>query len=269
MIEEADFFLAESEALDRMLTEHPGDRASETLFKGWSTDQILRHLHMWNGAALTSLEDADAFQAMLMEAMPVMMASGMRGYEDEKYGHLTGDALQAEWIAGARTTAAAFRDADPDKRLPWAGPPMNARSSISARLMETWAHAQAIYDALGLERQDEDRIYPIAELGVRTFGWTYAVRSEEKPQVKPHIVLTAPSGKVWTFNEPSDAERIEGPATAFCQVVAQTRNIADVDLKVTGAIAADWMSKAQCFAGGAETPPPPGARRRATKESAA
>jgi uncharacterized protein (TIGR03084 family) len=128
--------------------------------------------------------------------------------------------------------------------------------------METWAHAQAIYDVTGKNRADTDRIYPIAELGVRTFGWTYTVRGEAKPQVKPHVRLTAPSGELWTFNPESQTEFIEGPASAFCQVVTQTRNIDDVELNVTGPVARDWMSKAQCFAGGAETPPPPGARYR-------
>lgn len=263
MIEEADFFLAESEALAETVAAGDLPYTESTLFKGWSTDQILRHLHMWNEAALLSLQDADGFAAMLQEAMPVMMAGGLRAYEDQRYGDLSGEKLLATWRAGAQRTAAAFRGADPDRRLPWAGPPMSARSSISARLMETWAHGQAIYDALGIERQDEDRIYPIAELGVRTFGWTYTVRGETRPETKPHLRLTAPSGEVWTFNDPREDERIEGPATAFCQVVTQTRNIADVPLEVTGDIAADWMSKAQCFAGGAETPPAPGVRRMA------
>jgi hypothetical protein len=31
-------------------------------------------------------------------------------------------------------------------------------------------------------------------------------------------------------------------------------------LRVTGSVATDWMSKAQCFAGAPETPPAPGTR---------
>jgi len=263
MIKEADDFLAESEALASVIEASALPSDQPTLFKDWTTDQIIRHLHMWNEAALLSLTDAEGFSAMLQEAMPKMMAGGLRGYEDERYGDLTGTALVDVWRDGAKKTAAAFRDADPEARLPWAGPPMSAQSSISARLMETWAHGQALYDAQGLDRADEDRIYSIAELGVRTFGWTYTVRGERKPVEKPFVRLTAPSGEIWTFNDERTDERIDGPATAFCQVVTQTRNIADVDLVVTGAVATDWMSKAQCFAGGAETPPPPGLRRKA------
>ena len=137
---------------------------------------------------------------------------------------------------------------------------MSARSSITARLMETWAHGQEVYDHLGVVRRNADRIQNIVVLGVNTFGWTYATRGAQPPGPMPHLVLTAPSGAVWTYGDPSTAERIEGPAEAFCQVVTQTRNIADTGLKVTGAVATDWMSKAQCFAGPPETPPAPGVR---------
>jgi len=75
------------------------------------------------------------------------------------------------------------------------------------------------------------------------------------------VELTAPSGVLWTWNEPSD-ERVSGSATEFCQVVTQTRNVADTKLEVTGAVAREWMSMAQCFAGAAREPPPPGTRFR-------
>ena len=42
---------------------------------------------------------------------------------------------------------------------------------------------------------------------------------------------------------------ISGSATEFSQVVTQVRNINDTSLKVSGKIANEWMSIAQCFAG--------------------
>jgi uncharacterized protein (TIGR03084 family) len=268
MIEEAEFFRAESEALDQVVRASDLSPSDPTLFKSWTTDQILRHLHFWNEAALLSLKDADGFAAMLQDAMPVMATEGIRAYEDRKLGDMSGDDLRELWNDGVQRTADAFAAADPDARLPWAGPPMTARSSISARLMESWAHGQAVYDARGIDRQEHDRIHPIAELGVRTFGWTYQVRGERRPPIKPYVRLQAPSGAVWTFNDERDDERIEGLASEFCRVVTQTRNIADTHLKLTGDIARDWMSKAQCFAGMAETPPAPGLRKKAGKDTA-
>ncbi|MEM6746672.1 MAG: TIGR03084 family metal-binding protein [Pseudomonadota bacterium] len=263
MIAVADDFLAETEALASTIEQAKLPFDTATLFKGWTVTAVLRHLHFWNEAARLSLVEPDAFSSLMAEALPMMMQKGLRGVEDERLADLREDALLDAWRKTAAHTAAAFRDADPELRVAWAGPPMSAESSVTARLMETWAHGQAVYDAAGLERKDGDRIKAIAELGVRTFGWTYKVRGRDKPSVKPFVRLTAPSGAIWMWNEEREDELIEGDATAFCQVVTQTRNITDTDLRVTGAIAKEWMSIAQCFAGAAEEPPAPGLRKRA------
>ncbi|MEM1397930.1 MAG: TIGR03084 family metal-binding protein [Pseudomonadota bacterium] len=262
VIKEAVFFLEETNALADLIRRQQPSLQQHTLFKEWTIEQIIRHLHFWNVAARISLEDQQGVNRLLEAAIPRIMAEGVRPLEDEQYAHFSGAELLSAWEQDAHRTSSAFRTANPEERLPWVGPPMNARSSISARLMETWAHGQAIYDVCGLIREDTDRIYPIVELGIRTFGWTYAVRGEEKPKTKPFVRLIAPSGEVWTFNDSREDERIEGSATSFCQIVTQTRSIKDVSLNVTGSVASDWMNKAQCFAGGPEIPPAPGVRRR-------
>ena len=208
--------------------------------------------------AYLQLADED----QLVHHLKTMASAGksMRAYESEVLAGLDGFALVAEWEKQFEETADRFASADPKARLQWAGPDMSARSSITARLMETWAHGQEVYDHLGALRKNEDRIGNIVMLGVNTFGWTYATRREQPPGAMPYLVLTAPSGAVWTHGTESDAERIEGRAEEFCQVVTQTRNIADTSLKVTGPVATDWMAKAQCFAGPPATPPPPGSR---------
>jgi hypothetical protein len=53
---------------------------------------------------------------------------------------------------------------------------------------------------------------------------------------------------------------VRGDALEFCQVVTQTRNVADTALEVVGDVATRWMSIAQCFAGGPVDPPKPGER---------
>ena len=139
---------------------------------------------------------------------------------------------------------------------------MSARSSITARLMETWSHSQALYDVLGLDRVDGDQIRAIAHLGVITYGWTFANRGEDPPAPQPLIRLIAPSRAIWEWNAETapPGEIVAGPATDFCQVVAQTRNIADVNLSVTGKAATAWMTQAQCFAGPPNDPPATGSR---------
>ena len=247
-------------ALHDLLSDARADRFDKpTLFKSWTINDILRHLHFWNRMAMYQLTDEERLASLLK-----IVLSGtktMREVETDELDGLSGAALLSAWREGVDATADVYTTSDPKQRLKWAGPSMSARSSITARLMETWAHGQAIYDDFGVERHNTDRIENIVVLGVNTFGWTYKVRGEEPPGPAPYVALAAPSGAVWTYGEENDDERIEGPAEAFCQVVTQTRNIADTPLVVKGDIALDWMSKAQCFAGGPETPPAPGVRR--------
>jgi uncharacterized protein (TIGR03084 family) len=261
MLSEALDFKAESDGLYALMKDlDDADFAAPTQFKGWTLSNVLEHLHMWNWAAHESHADEANFASWLETELPKVMKSGMRAYEAEWNGGVSGRALLEKWHDFYTAMAEDMVNLDPKKRLKWAGPDMSARSSISARLMETWAHGQEVYDHLGVVRENKDHIKSIVVLGINTFGWTYATRGETPPGARPYVRLNAPSGEIWEFGEPSDEERIEGKAEEFCQVVTQVRNIADTDLHVTGAVATDWMSKAQCFAGAPETPPAPGTR---------
>lgn len=262
MLSQAIDFRDESDALYELLEplgEEDFDRA--TLFKDWTINDILAHLHFFNYAADLSLQDSDSFMRLYGE-----LTSAREGGEtmvettDRLLDHVKGRALLALWHDYYQKTAAHFADADPKHRVKWAGPNMSVRSSITARLMETWSHAQAIYDLLGVVRMDEDRVKNIVVLGVNTFGWTFANRGEEVPTDIPYLCLRAPSGETWEWNEPSDSNFVKGSATEFCQVVAQTRNIGDTSLEVEGKTAMRWMSIAQCFAGPPQDPPAPGTR---------
>ncbi len=261
MLQEAIDFKEESDALYALLSNlDDSDFAQPTQFKGWTLNDVLEHLHMWNWAANESHVDEANFVAFLQNVMGAVADGGMKAYERKWVDGLSGRALLETWHGFYTDMSARFTQIDPKKRLKWAGPDMSARSSISARLMETWAHGQEVFDHLGVVRQDGDRIRSIAVLGTNTFGWTYATRKQTPPGPMPYVRLTAPSGDIWEFGEASDDQRVEGQASEFCQVVTQVRNIADTQLQVTGDIAIDWMSKAQCFAGGPETPPAPGTR---------
>lgn len=255
-------FRTESDALYAIiapLSDSELDRP--TAFKGWTVNDVIGHLHIWNVAADLSLRDENGFREFFAKVAASFKQGSLKEFERTYLNGLSGAELVATWRAGYERVADHFAKADPKARLPWAGPSMSARSSITARLMETWAHGQEVYDLLGIERENGDHIRNIVMLGVNTFGWTYKNRREDAPERMPYLVLTAPSGETWTYGEESDEERIEGQAEEFCQVVTQTRNIADTALKTTGDIAADWMAKAQCFAGAPVEPPEPGTRK--------
>lgn len=265
MLEQADIFAQESERLFALIEnwdEH--QLAISSGFKGWSANDVLQHLHIWNEAAALSLVDDEAFKSFLKKLFSGPGLENLRQFEDQYLEGLTGTKLRETWRAGYKNMAVQFAKIDPKKRLPWVGPSMSARSSVTARLMETWSHAQALYDMAAVDRiMDEEAIRNITILGVNTYGWTFAVREREAPQPMPYLELTAPSGELWKFGEASENEKISGPAAFFCQVVTQCRNIDDVGLEVVGKNAQDWMKNAQCFAGGAHQPPAPGVRRKA------
>lgn len=254
-------FRDESEALYRLMQPlPPGAFATRTQFKQWTFDDVVGHLHLWNRAADLSLTDEAAFQSFMGEVLQAVASGGLRGFEKRWLAGLCGPELLEQYRAFVLEMSERFGAADPQARVKWAGPDMSIRSSITARLMETWAHGLAVYDALGVERVDTDRIRNIAVLGVNTFGWSFKNRGLEVPPEMPGLRLTAPSGAIWEWGGDRPGERIEGEAAEFCQVITQTRNVADTGLRVTGAVARQWMSIAQCFAGPPEQPPAPGSR---------
>ena len=261
-MEQAEDFKAECAALYDLVAElSDAEFDQKTAFKGWTLNNVFHHLHVWNQAANLTLTDGQGFLDYLKVVQENGKAGGtLIGFEERWVDGLSGTSLRETWREYYYEVAGNYATVDPSKRLKWGGPDMSARSCISARLMETWAHGQEIYDQLGVVRKNQDRIRNIVILGINTYGWTYAVREETAPEPKPYVNLIAPSGEEWTFNDPSADDLIEGAAEDFCQVVTQVRNIADTSLRVIGPNATDWMSKAQCFAGAAQPPPAPGTR---------
>ena len=263
-MQQAEDFRAESEALAEVLAPLAEEAFfTPTQFKGWTIDDVLGHLHMFNHAAELSLRDGDGFDAFFGE-IAARMAKGATMVEAQYpwLDGLKGKALFQEWQQGCEVLADAYAAADPKTRVRWAGPSMSARSSITARQMETWAHGHEVFDLLGVERQETDRIRNIVVLGVNTFGWSFTVRGKPVPITMPCLKLTAPSGEVWTFGEDLSDNIITGSALGFAQTVTQTRNWKDTDLHAHGDVAAEWMTTAQCFAGGVSKPPRRGTRFR-------
>ena len=263
MLHEADDFLAECDALAEVLARlSPAAWARPTLFKKWTANDVMVHLHCWNKAADLSLTDDAAFVAFYEEMAGDVKTKGRRAAENARVT-ARGPELLALWHDYARDMAARWRTMDPKKRVKWAGPDMSVRSSMTARQMETWAHGLAVFDLLGVARAETDRLRNIVVLGVNTYPWTFKVRGLTPPDPMPRLTLTAPSGALWSFGPEDAGATINGSALDFCYVVTQTRNHGDTALRIDGPAAEQWMTQAQCFAGPPETPPAKGARRRA------
>lgn len=264
MTPEALDFKAECDQIFELLANQSSEVFDRpTRFKKWTIGDIVRHLHLWNIAADLSLNDPKGFLAFVTNVMTEMSAgAGHIGFQNKYFEDQTSTDIFHAWSKYYPEMANRFHEVDAEKRVKWAGPDMSVRSSIIARQMEHWAHAQAIFDILGVDRQNHDRLKNVAHIGVTTFSWSFCVRGETPPAPKPFVKLTAPSGAIWTWNEEQTDNCVIGLAEEFCQVVTQCRNIGDTALMMTGSIAEEWMAHAQCFAGGAETPPSKGTRRK-------
>lgn len=263
MLQESADLLAEAEELhDFLETLDAEDWKRPTGFMDWTPWDVVAHLHFFDLVSQTALEGEEAF-VLRRDALIQSIGKGMTNAEvaRREFGDLPPRELLDRWMTTCRTMATELGESNPKRRLPWFGPDMGVRMFTTARYMETWAHGQEIYDLKGAKRTYNDRIKNVAAIGIRTFGWTFINRKREVPGPPPYVRLVAPSGEIWEWNDPSEEECVKGNAAEFCHVVTQGRNVADTDLEVVGSVANEWMSIAQCFAGGAVDPPKPGERK--------
>lgn len=245
---------AEQQALDAIVTGLTDDQwRLATPAEGWTVADTIGHLTYFDGAAATAIEDPAAFQASVKE-----LYGGDTDALTLNRDLAPADLLMA-WRSNRQRLADAAAMLDDTTRVEWYGPSMGAKSFLTARLMECWAHGQDIVDALGVERAPTDRLRHIAQLGVITRKWSYLNRGLDVPDGDVRVELTAPSGEVWRFGADDATDHVAGPAEDFCLVVTQRRHVDDTRLEVTGALARDWMEKAQAFAGPATDGRPAGA----------
>jgi uncharacterized protein (TIGR03084 family) len=244
---------AEQEELDRVvaaISEEEWDTVTPA--EPWTVRDTIAHLAFFDERQTEAIIDLDAFAREINQRLAAANEDYMeialtRGRELGPAGVL------AWWRTARAAELAAFATVDDASQLPWYGPAMKAPTAVAARLMETWAHGQDIVEALGIERAPTDRLFPIAELGVKTYSWSFLNRGLDVPEQRVRVSLTGPGGRTEVWNE-SSSERISGPVEDFCLVVAQRRHYLDTALVIEGEIARQWMEVAQIFAG----PPGPG-----------
>lgn len=225
--------------------------ATPTPAEGWDVKDQVAHLAYFDDRARDAMTDPDRFRAERDEAITQpdlvdrIAAENRRGSPKQTLA----------WFRTARSTLVeAARAADPSARVPWYGPDMSVASSITARIMETWAHGQDVADALGASRAPTDRLRHVAFIGVRTLANSYQARGLAVPEKPVRVELSAPGGDTWTFGPDDAADVVRGPALDFCLAVTQRRHVDDLDLELDGPIATEWLAIAQAFAG----PPGPG-----------
>jgi len=252
--------LAEQAALDEVMAALTADQwALPTPSPRWTVADQIGHLTYFDDAAATAITDPDGFDRLLDELLAVV-GDGDEAMDElvlGRFRRMSPPALLAEWRSMRVRLSDASAELAGDARVPWYGPSMGAKSFLTARLMEVWAHGQDIIDTIGANRAATDRIRHIAQLGFITRGWSYVNRGLEAPDVAIRVELDAPSGDTWTFGPDDASQTVVGSAEHFALVVTQRRHLDDTDLVIDGDAAAEWLAIAQAFAGGATDGPTP------------
>jgi len=223
---------------------------------GWDVADQIGHLTFFDGTATVAISDPEAFRTSIGDLVAGASAVGYDEFTLGRFRALEPRALLSVWRANRTALREAALYLRHDARIEWYGPAMSARSFLTARLMETWAHGTDVADALGTMLPASDRLRHVAQLGFITRTWSYTVRGEDVPQGSVRVELTGPVGGLWTWG-PDDADDVvRGGAEDFCHVVTQRRHLDDTLLEA-GELARHWLLRAQAFAGGPTEGPAP------------
>jgi len=162
--EEGDELYELLKTLDESVWEQP------TLFKSWTVQDVVEHLHFSDRLAVLSLKSDEEFLKVAADMGKAIMEEGLdlKTYSRRQLGSLEPSAALKLWRDYFVEMCDLLEAADPNTRLKWFGPDMGVRMFTTARQMETWAHGQEIYDLLGVPREYTDRLKNIAVIGVVT-----------------------------------------------------------------------------------------------------
>jgi uncharacterized protein (TIGR03084 family) len=246
---------AEAQLIDDVVADLPEPEwARLTPAEGWTIAHQIAHLAWTDRKSLVAAVHPEDFQAEIEGALSVgddfVDQAAVEGAEKPP------GQLLAEWRAGRADLALALATVPAGQKLPWYGPPMSSASMATARMMETWAHGQDIFDALAVVREPTARLWHIARFGTRTRDFAFKLHALAPPVAEFRVELTAPDGSTWAFGPEDAEERVTGSALDFCLVVTQRRHPGDTDVVAVGEGAREWLGIAQAFAG------PPGGGRK-------
>ncbi|MFF0266172.1 TIGR03084 family metal-binding protein [Kribbella sp. NPDC004536] len=239
---------AESAELDRLVGGLAADEwSTPTPAAGWTIAHQIAHLAWTDEATHLAATDPEGFKASLQVA-----AASPTTYVDDgaaETAALPPDQLLTYWRETRADVAEALKNVPAGEKVLWYGPPMSPTSMATARLMETWAHGQDVFDALGVRRQPSNRLRHVAHLAVRTRDFAYLLNNLTPPTDPFRVELTGPDGDAWVFGPADAGQRVTAPALDFCLLATQRRHRDDLAVEAEGAEAEEWLGIIQAFAG--------------------
>ena len=175
-----DDLVAEQRYLDAQLADPPDEVwQNDTPCRGWMVRDVISHLAEVDESATNVASGASRSMSGGERS-----EDGTRSTLQDSSRHMTRVQLVDWWRAARDRMEVALRARDGRDRLPWAGPPMSARSFATARLMECWSHGLDALDGAGVEPIHSDRLQHVAHLGFITRNFAYQTRGME-PNTDP------------------------------------------------------------------------------------
>ncbi|CAJ61964.1 MULTISPECIES: TIGR03084 family metal-binding protein [Frankia] len=235
---------AEGDQLDALVTAED-DWTRPTPAAGWTIAHQIAHLAAADADVVTAVRTPDAFETVVRRTE----AGGSR-YADDVAAEGAAQprsVLLHRWRAGRAGVQAALQDVPPDHEFPWFGSTLTPALMAPLRLMETWAHGQDVFDAVGVAHRPTTRLAAVAALGVQGRGLSFAAAQLPAPPEPFRVELTGPDGQTWAWGPQDAAQRVQGSAFDFCLRVTQRRPRGDTDLTATGEEARTWLDIARVF----------------------
>lgn len=220
----------------------------------WTVKDAIIHIAIYDYGAIQMVrEAAENVRAVI---------NGLGGTDEFKrtknYRDLSGEEVLFKWRKYRTLMDAAFMEKDMKDKVNWAPgvPPMSARSLLTARQMELWAHSVDICKALGIEVEVDDSITNTLFLAWQARKNAYRINGFSLPDTAMYLELVLPSGAMWIKGEENEENFIKGSAKDFAMISVRRINWRDTGLIVHGPEAERYADIVQTYAGDAEAAPP-------------
>ncbi|WP_433654620.1 TIGR03084 family metal-binding protein [Nocardia sp. CA-128927] len=236
--------VAEGYELDALVSAQP-DWSTDTPAVGWTIAHQIAHLASTDANLLIALGTPADFDAVLKHA--AAEGPGHRDLDAAAGAAQPRSELLAQWRAGRIEVAAALSDIPFDHAFPWYDSQLTPALMVPLRLMETWAHGQDIFDAVGVAHRPTSRLRHVASLGVKGRELSFYTAQLPTPTEPFLVELTGPDGETWAWGPADAAQRVQGSAVDFCLRVTQRRSLAQTDLTAVGEDAQQWLEIARIF----------------------
>ncbi|MCY3580799.1 MAG: maleylpyruvate isomerase family mycothiol-dependent enzyme [bacterium] len=124
------------------------------------------------------------------------------------------------WRMGRAKVVDALSQASARDRVPWVYAGMSAKTFATYQLAEVWAHGLDIYEAMGEELEDTERLRHILWLAHKTLPWAFDLAGYEYTE-PVRIEGIGPMYAKYVAGPDDTDQLIRGPAGEICRVAVQ------------------------------------------------